>query len=730
MSKKKIVYLAPHLSTGGMPQFVLKRIEAMLQLKEFEVHLIEYTQYSTAYVVQREQLQAILGQRFHSLGYLDSIDINERGRRLKAKLLEINPDIIHIDEAPESFDSFNKMHARVQKWMYNQPWKIVETCHNIWFDPKNKRLDPDQYQMCTPYHLETFGERQGLKHVVEYPIENLAPIRATSQEEAQNTVGFDPTKINVLNVGLWTEGKNQKEGVEIARRALLRNPNLHFHFVGNQAENFSKYWQPIMKSIPENVTVWGERSDVHLFMMAADAFMFNSTWECSPLALREAASYGLKTFARNLPQYLDMFPHLIEFSDDLEENASLLIKELSVSDIKGENPPKDDFSRFISQLKDAYHATLDTPKAIQNQKLKYRLTWNDGLRLHIDELDGRQWRAEFWDDTDLVYNTGELEEDYWYSPSRKWWTDWTVRIYADSELQIEDQWTLEGQDLTVEFGSSSLGDTLSFMGQMHSVKQRHAINRLYVKCHKPWLFDWDKYNAMGIYQLNWDQPTLTHRATVGVYYSMEEPWQKHEHKYDWRQVPLGKIASDRLDLEYSEIRPHLAPEFRDAGDSTKRAHIVIATQSTAQAKYWNHPTGWQDLVDWCNQHEIDVYHASKEGTKLTGIHQLPEALEEVAASINTAKCFVGISSGLSWFAWALGAQVIMISGFTDEYVEFEDKCIRVINKQACHGCWGWDTFDRGDWNWCPAWKGTRRQFECSKTVGPETVIEHVNKFIK
>jgi autotransporter strand-loop-strand O-heptosyltransferase len=71
----------------------------------------------------------------------------------------------------------------------------------------------------------------------------------------------------------------------------------------------------------------------------------------------------------------------------------------------------------------------------------------------------------------------------------------------------------------------------------------------------------------------------------------------------------------------------------------------------------------------------------------------------------------------------------MISGFTDEYVEFEDKCIRVINKQACHGCWGWDTFDRGDWNWCPAWKGTRRQFECSKTVGPETVIEHVNKFI-
>ena len=69
---KKIVYLAPHLSTGGMPQFVLKRIQAMLRLSEFEIHLIEYTQYSTKYVVQRDQLVSILGDRFHSLGYLHS----------------------------------------------------------------------------------------------------------------------------------------------------------------------------------------------------------------------------------------------------------------------------------------------------------------------------------------------------------------------------------------------------------------------------------------------------------------------------------------------------------------------------------------------------------------------------------------------------------------------------------------------------------------------------------
>ena len=47
------------------------------------------------------------------------------------------------------------------------------------------------------------------------------------------------------------------------------NPEIHFHFVGNQAPNFEEYWSPIMKSIPKNVTVWGERSDAKTFMMAA-----------------------------------------------------------------------------------------------------------------------------------------------------------------------------------------------------------------------------------------------------------------------------------------------------------------------------------------------------------------------------------------------------------------------------------------------------------------------------
>ncbi len=47
---------------------------------------------------------------------------------------------------------------------------------------------------------------------------------------------------------------------------------------------------------------------------------------------------------------------------------------------------------------------------------------------------------------------------------------------------------------------------------------------------------------------------------------------------------------------------------------------------------------------------------------------------------------MGLSSGLSWLAWAAGIPVVMISGFTHPTNEFATP-YRVINYHACNGCW-------------------------------------------
>ena len=152
---------------------------------------------------------------------------------------------------------------------------------------------------------------------------------------------------------------------------------------------------------------------------------------------------------------------------------------------------------------------------------------------------------------------------------------------------------------------------------------------------------------------------------------------------------------------------------------------MIATQSTAQAKYWNNPHGWDDFTQWHVDQGYQVLHASKEGSGPEGSIQLPEPLEVVAREINSAQYFVGISSGLSWFAWALGAKVVMISGFTPEWTEFEADCLRIIKKDKCWGCWSFNTFDRGDWWWCPSHKDTARHFECTKRIEASEVIAQI-----
>jgi hypothetical protein len=58
----------------------------------------------------------------------------------------------------------------------------------------------------------------------------------------------------------------------------------------------------------------GRRSDAHTFMEADD--MFNSTWECNPLVLREAIGYG-KSIIAEISTIQNMFISYIEDLSDV-----------------------------------------------------------------------------------------------------------------------------------------------------------------------------------------------------------------------------------------------------------------------------------------------------------------------------------------------------------------------------------------------------------------------------
>lgn len=164
----------------------------------------------------------------------------------------------------------------------------------------------------------------------------------------------------------------------------------------------------------------------------------------------------------------------------------------------------------------------------------------------------------------------------------------------------------------------------------------------------------------------------------------------------------------------------------------KNKYVCIGTHGTSQAKFWNYPNGWQILVDYLVDRGYDVYAISKEYTELNNVIDKTgdEKIEDRINDLKDCEFFIGLSSGLSWLAWASGAYVFLISGHTQPWYEFESNCTRIFNDSVCNGCWHNHDFDKGDWNWCPEHKGTDRMFECTKSITPQTIINKIEKYLR
>jgi len=310
---EKILFIVPHLSTGGMPQFVLKQIEMFKE--KYEIYLIEWENVTGGvYVVQRNLIIEILGDRFFTLDH-------EKSKMLDI-IKEIKPSVLHFHEVPENFIDDIKL-----KKIYSneREYFIVVTTHSSSTIPSNFNYIADRYILVSEWSKDIFVEYFGNStscEVWEYPID----IIDYDKESAKIEMGWDDEKTHVLNVGLFTKGKNQGEVFELAK---ILGDDFVFHFVGNQAINFKDYWGPLMDNIPKNCIIHGERNDVDKFYKAADIFYFTSNYELSPLAVKESLSYGLPTFIKRLHTYKDMYDGKVTYiTGNMEIDKKNLIQSI------------------------------------------------------------------------------------------------------------------------------------------------------------------------------------------------------------------------------------------------------------------------------------------------------------------------------------------------------------------------------------------------------------------
>lgn len=358
MEKKKILVISPHLSTGGAPQVTLNKLQLIND--EYEIKCVEYAMVAWAFVVQRNQIVELLGNNFHSLG--------EDKYELINIVNDFNPDVISMEEFPEFF-----MDDSITKELYREDrtYTILETTHDSSFPVSSKRFFPDKFIFVSAFNAFRYSIFDIPYEIIEYPVD----VKIKNQKENQEKLELSSDWKHVVNVGLFTVRKNQKYLFEIAE--YLKNYKIKFHFIGNQADNFKDYWEPLITNKPKNAIIWGERNDVDRFIQASDVFFFSSKGdrnnkELNPIAIKEALEYKIPMMMYNLEVYCDKYSNeesITFLTGDLKQDSENLLNILGIKiDNKLTSHINDDEVIIISTYPDTIKRKNLTIECIESFK--------------------------------------------------------------------------------------------------------------------------------------------------------------------------------------------------------------------------------------------------------------------------------------------------------------------------------------------------------------------------
>jgi autotransporter strand-loop-strand O-heptosyltransferase len=339
----------------------------------------------------------------------------------------------------------------------------------------------------------------------------------------------------------------------------------------------------------------------------------------------------------------------------------------------------------------------------------------NGPQLTISGLSRREYEVVFSNPVDGEQYRTKQKVGTWSSPATKFFREWEVKAYLDGELKFEHKFDLKGKRVILAMGSKALGDTMAWVPYFEEFRKKHD-------CHviaSTWwngLFDYP--------EIEWAEPGSSHNDIYAAFEVGCFDGDMFKNPRDWRSVRMQEIATDILGLEYKEVHPQMK-KVEPMKFGAK--HFCFSEHSTMKAKLWNRDGAWQEVIDYLRGLGYEAVSISKEPTGLKNVvAQNNKPIEETIAAMNGAEFYIGLGAGPSWLAWGCGLPVVMISGFSEPWCEY-DSDFRIMPPEGiCKGCFN-DTsvkFDRG-WTWCPQ----NKDYACTKEITAEKVIETINKLI-
>jgi autotransporter strand-loop-strand O-heptosyltransferase len=367
--------------------------------------------------------------------------------------------------------------------------------------------------------------------------------------------------------------------------------------------------------------------------------------------------------------------------------------------------------KYITSFGDSFSPSVD-------------VSWHhvNGFYLEIKSNSEDLFTIEIIDNSNTVVYKTTLKSGMYSKLSRQYFNGIKYKIYHKEILIKEEDINFNNKKVFISFDSSSLGDTISWLPYCEEFRIKHNCE-VVVSTFKNFFFE-KLYPNIKFVQPGSVVNNIHGMFKIGWFYD-----NNLEPEYP-SSIPLQKAITNILGLDFKEILSNVYFEPKERPYNEK--YICIATNSTAGCKLWNNPNGWTELVKYLKDLGYKIINISKDGDKLNGVINLKDdSMLNTMNVIHHSEFVIGLSSGLSWLSWALNKHVVMISNFTESNHEFTINCTRITNPLVCNGCWNnpMFKFDKGDWNWCPEHKNTKRHFECHKSITSEMVINKIQHLI-
>jgi autotransporter strand-loop-strand O-heptosyltransferase len=253
--------------------------------------------------------------------------------------------------------------------------------------------------------------------------------------------------------------------------------------------------------------------------------------------------------------------------------------------------------------------------------------------------------------------------------TKRYFVRFRIEVWVEGKELLVHDYSAKSREVLIQFPVGTLGDSMGWLPYAIKFKEQHSCKLTCAIGEK----------LIPLFRRAYPEVTFVPHEEVKperyyATYCMGLFFDDKDGVYqpcDFRHVGLHRTAGYILGVDPTEAPPRI-----DVGDDKRpipEPYACIAVQSTTQCKYWNNPYGWRDIVAFLKQAGYRVICIDQKPTHGHGLiwNHIPHGaedqtgdrpLQERARWLEHAELFVGLSSGLSWLAWACGIPVVLVWG--------------------------------------------------------------------